>query len=369
MIEKTYRMLTPKLKRYVQRMWCKQSIVFDILWQIISRIPNYQELTFVDLFWWWWAVSANATHFFNKVIYNEIDKWVHDLFIAVQDTNFITKLKQRRVSREEFKRLNQEVIEDNLLLTARSFWNNRSDYLYWKQIERRKYLTHHIVFCKTEEEYKSLIKQYNEEKVATFNKYWWLWTCYLKDDDRDVFSKQKDRRCYKFWKKSNYYRVFEKQIDIELLKADRGDMQNPQDVKLIQDIERLQSLQSLESLERLQSLERLERLESLESLQSLQSLQRLELNNLDYRDVKLPAPDSCVIYLDPPYRNTSWYEIKFNFDDFDKYVLELKDKWYKIFISEYNLPYWEVIRSKTKRWMISQKKDNMTWKENLYFMW
>ena len=237
MIEKTYRMLTPKLKRYVQRMWCKQSIVFDILWQIISRIPNYQELTFVDLFWWWWVVSANATHFFNKVIYNEIDKWVHDLFIAVQDTNFITKLKQRRVSREEFKRLNQEVIEDNLLLTARSFWNNRSDYLYWKQIERRKYLTHHIVFCKTEEEYKSLIKQYNEEKVATFNKYWWLWTWYLKDDDRDVFSKQKDRRCYKFWKKSNYHRVFEKQIDIELLKADRGEMTNPQDVKLIMDIE------------------------------------------------------------------------------------------------------------------------------------
>jgi hypothetical protein len=131
-------------------MWCKQSIVFDILWQIINRTPNYQELTFVDLFWWWWAVSANATHFFKNVIYNEIDKWVHDLFIAVQDTNFITKLKQRRVSRDEFKNLNPEVIEDNLLLTARSFWNNRKDYLYWKQIDRRKYLTHHIVFCETE---------------------------------------------------------------------------------------------------------------------------------------------------------------------------------------------------------------------------
>jgi hypothetical protein len=49
-------------------------------------------------------------------------------------------------------------------------------------------------------------------------------------------------------------------------------------------------------------------------------------------------------------------------------VLELKEKWYKVFISEYNLPYWEVIRSKTKRWMVSQKKENRTWKENLYII-
>jgi site-specific DNA-adenine methylase len=63
-------------------------------------------------------------------------------------------------------------------------------------------------------------------------------------------------------------------------------MSNLKDIKLIKDIE---------SLERLQSLERLE---------SLESLQSLELNNLDYRDVKLPEPDSCIIYLDPPYRNT-----------------------------------------------------------------
>ena len=352
-----------KLKRYVQRVWCKQSIVFDILWQIINITPNYQELTFVDLFWWWWVVSANATYFFKNVIYNEIDKWVHDLFIAVQDTNFITKLKQRRVSRDEFKNLNQEVIEDNLLLTARSFWNDRSNYLYWKHIERRKYLTHHIVFCETEEEYKELIKQYNEEKVATFNKYWWLRTCYLKDDDRDVFSRHKNRRSYKFWSNADYIREFIQEFDLELLKKERWDMANINDIQLLKSIEKV--YQQLESLQRLESLERLERLQSIQSLQRLESL---ELNNLDYRDVKLPAPDNCIIYLDPPYRNTAWYETEFNFDDFDKYVLELKEKWYKVFISEYNLPYWEVIRSKTKRWMVSQKKENMTWKENLYII-
>ena len=95
--------------------------------------------------------------------------------------------------------------------------------------------------------------------------------------------------------------------DIQLIKDIEKVYQQLESLQRLQSLERLESLQSLESLQILQSLERLQILQSLESLQRLQSpqsLQRLELNNLDYRDVKLPAPDSCVIYLDPPYRNT-----------------------------------------------------------------
>ena len=235
-----------------------------------------------------------------------------------------------------------------------------------------------MIFCKTEDEYKNLIKQYNDEKVATFEKYSALRICYLKDDDWEVFSKHKNRRLYKFWANAYYIREFIKEFDLDDVKKHRWEFYNAKDIQLIKGIEqvyqqlqslerleRLQSLQSLESLERLQSLESLERLQSLERLESLESL---ESHNLDYRKVVLPSPSECIIYLDPPYRNTKWYETEFNFEEFDKYVLELKEKWYKIFISEYNLPYWEVIRSKTKRWMISQKKEDMTGKENLYFI-
>ncbi len=343
-----------KLKRYLQRMGSKNSIVFEILWQIINITPNYEQLTFVDLFWWWWVVSANATYFFKNVIYNEIEKDVIDWFIAVQDTELIKRLQKKWVSREDFFALDKNNIEDNILLTMRSFWNNRSGYMYWKSIERRKYLTHHIVFCETQEEYKKLIKEYNDNKVATFNKYWASRTCYLKDDDWEIFSKHKNRRWYKFWANADYIREFYSWFDIKALKDHRLSMKNIKDMQLIKDIEKVWN--QLESLGRLQSLESLERLES------------LEIKNLDYRDVKLPPAKECIIYLDPPYRNTQWYETNFNHEEFDKYVLWLKEKWYKIFISEYSLPYWEVIREKEKRWFISQKKENHSWKEKLFIL-
>ena len=366
----------------------------------MSHTPNYQELTFVDLFWWWWAVSANATYFFKNVVYNEIEKDVLDWFIAVQDTELIKRLKTSRVSREDFFKLDKNNIEDNILLTTWSFWNNRTSYLYWKDIERRKYLTHHIVFSQSESEYKELIKEYNDNKVATFNKYWASRTCYLKDDDRDIFSKQPNRRWYKFWANADYTRKFYSWFDIEALKEHRWSMENKKDMQLIKDVElvwnqleslqsleslerlqslqrlesleRLQSLQRLESLENLQSLERLQSLQSLQSLERLQSLQRLEFKNFkienkDYRQVELPLPQDCIIYLDPPYRGTQWYENKFNHKEFDNYVLSLKEKSYKIFISEYTLPYGEVIREKEKRWFISQKKDDRDWETNHLF--
>ncbi len=356
-------MKKPKLKRYLQRVWTKNSIVFEILWQIISNIPNYQDLTFVDLFWWWWVVSANATYFFKNVMYNEIEKEVVDWFIAVQDTEFIKRLQKRWISREDFKKLDKDNIEDNILLTMWSFGNNRTSYMYWKNIEKRKYLTHYIVFCKTQEEYKELIKEYNDSKVATFNKYWASRTCYLKDDDWEIFSKHKNRRWYKFWANADYIREFYSWFDIEALKEHRWSMKNIKDIQLIKWIEQVWN-----QLERLQSLESLERLQRLQSLQSLESLERLEITNIDYREVLLPLPSDCIIFCDPPYRNTKWYETEFNFEEFDEYILSLKKKWYKIFVSEYTLPYWEVIREKEKRWFISQKKENRSGKEKLFII-
>jgi 16S rRNA G966 N2-methylase RsmD len=105
------------------------------------------------------------------------------------------------------------------------------------------------------------------------------------------------------------------------LKRERGELVNQKDKQLVKDVEkvtnqleslqRLQRLESLQRLQRLESLERLERLESLqrlerlESLESLESLEKIRIQSSDYRDVVLPDPNDCVIYLDPPYRNTA----------------------------------------------------------------
>ena len=47
----------------------------------------------------------------------------------------------------------------------------------------------------------------------------------------------------------------------------------------------------------------------------------LSILNQDYKNIELPDFDKCIIYLDPPYRNTKEYETKFNFEEFDEYVL------------------------------------------------
>ena len=366
-----------KLKRYIQRVWSKNSIAFKLFEKITEYTPNHKDLTFVDLLWWWWAMSSNATYFFKDVIYNEIDKSICDLFVAVQDDNFIKGLKERWISREEFNKIKNKptrTLEEEIILTTFSFGNNRTTYIYWKLIEKKKEITHKIVFSKTEEEYKKLIKEYNKNKLAHFEKYWAIWECFLIDDDWKEFIKADNRRYYKFWKRADYYRKFYKWFDMKLFIEKRWKYINKLDIKLLNDLKKIYNLSDLERLERLESLERLKNLERLERLESLQRLERLErleiinICNLSYDEVKLPNNNDCIIYLDPPYRNTMQYEYKFDFNKFDNFVLNLKNKWYKIFVSEYNLPYWQIIFEKTKRWFKSQEKDNYTWTEKLYLI-
>lgn len=80
----------------------------------------------------------------------------------------------------------------------------------------------------------------------------------------------------------------------------------------------MQSLQSLQSLERLKSLKR---------------LQRLEITHKDYRQVELPA--GCVIYADPPYKDTAGYSSDFDHAAFYSWAAHCPRP---ILISEYDMP-------------------------------
>ena len=102
-------------------------------------------------------------------------------------------------------------------------------------------------------------------------------------------------------------------------------------------------LQSLYSLEILQSLYSLERLQN---LQSLERLERLEVYQGCYKELKLPKPNECVIYCDPPYINSEGYykqslkngKTSFDHGEFYDYVESLARQGYKVFISEYWMP-------------------------------
>ena len=116
-------------------------------------------------------------------------------------------------------------------------------------------------------------------------------------------------------------------------------------LNLMQSLQRLQSLQSLQSLESLESLERLERLQSLQSLESLQRLERLqslqslerlqslEITHKDYRQVDLPV--GCIVYADPPYKDTSEYSTDFDHAAFYSWAAHCQRP---LLISEYDMP-------------------------------
>ena len=98
-------------------------------------------------------------------------------------------------------------------------------------------------------------------------------------------------------------------------------------------------LGELEHLQSLDSFPSLERLQSLESLGSLGSFGNLETSQKDYKSVDLPPAQECVIYCDPPYKNTTGYVGgDFDSDEFFDWAREKTAKGYKIFISEYNAP-------------------------------
>ena len=95
----------------------------------------------------------------------------------------------------------------------------------------------------------------------------------------------------------------------------------------------MQSLQSLESLGSLQSLQSLQSLGRLQRLESLQSLESLQVTHKDYRQVELPV--GCVIYADPPYKDTSGYSTDFDHAAFYSWAVHCPRP---LLISEYDMP-------------------------------
>jgi len=105
----------------------------------------------------------------------------------------------------------------------------------------------------------------------------------------------------------------------------------------------------------------LQRLQQLEQLQRLQ--QKITFTNLDYRDVKITTPiEETIVYLDPPYRGTAKYIEGLNYDNLDKWFLELP---YLAFMSEYTAPFQSIYGIETRS-TLSSSSNNCKKIEKLY---
>lgn len=71
----------------------------------------------------------------------------------------------------------------------------------------------------------------------------------------------------------------------------------------------------------------------------IESLKNVIFTSLDYKDIQFKHKN-CVIYCDPPYRDTKQYDVSknFNHSHFWNWCRDLANDGHKVFISEYNAP-------------------------------
>ena len=202
-----------------------------------------------DIFGGGGAITAELLVNSMPVHYNDLDKPVTDMFKKVlsQDREWIKTLIVSRAEFEEIKKKENRTTDDELKLLINSFGNNRKNYLYSKE--------------------KSDIKYNLAKEIIEID---------------DVFGGYKQTKTYK------------KAV------TDREEK--------LSFIEKEEKCRALQQLQQLQNLEQLQRLQQLERLQNLEQPKVIDENFISVTNKSYEyfsnVKDS-ILYLDPPYENTS----------------------------------------------------------------
>ena len=277
----------PKIKNTIvpsmPYMGDKRKLATKLLNAMYNTIGDFEN--FYDLFGGGGSMSVAALLAGHTVVYNELNTGIANLMRYIQAGG---KLPEKWITREEFMQFkNGDDWYSGFIKCIWSFGNNQSGYLFRKDIEENKRLSHNVIIDKCK---KSLIKINKKLKINI---------------PQTIFNiKNKTDR-----------RLFLRQYIVEINKNYRGEEQ-------------------LERLQQLENLQQLHRLERLENLQQLHRLERLEIFNKSYNEI--PIKNNSVIYCDIPYKNTGEYQIKnFNYELFYAWALKNKNP---VFISEYAMP-------------------------------
>ena len=286
--------------------------------------------------------------------------------------------EKRWIRREDFARLKDT---DSYVSICWSFGNNRTTYLYSKEIEPWKKALH---YARVYGDYSLLkafgidsnggradITKHKEEYKEKYIRWWLEQQEYTKEQlDQLIANCQNDNKkeeaelreyLLTALKKSGLTQAeVNKRLGTQMCGHYFGQSQwafpteeeykkmqaflpLPIDYNEIVGLYRLR--QSLERLEMLESLQRLQR------LQSLESLERLEVFRKSYDEIEI-KPNS-VIYCDIPYENTAVYRAgDFDHKRFYDWAAEQKEP---IFISSYNIAdeRFEEIAAKSKTTLFS----------------
>lgn len=341
---------------------------------IISNLPSGDTL--IDLFAGGCAVTHAAilSGKWNRIVANDIGD-APQLFMDAIHGKYANE--KRWISREEFHRIKDS---DTYVSLCWSFGNNRSDYLYAREIEPWKKALHfarvhndYSLFCEFGIKTTGSKKDILENESVYKEKYikWWLSQQPYKADKLEELIRQTQSDIKKSEKVlRDYLLAGLKQSGIsqsevqkrlgtqmaghyfgrsqwsfptkEMYQKMQTFMPYPTEYKELTELYNLHNLQkslgSLESLGSLGSLERLENLKSLrrlEMLENLQSLRRLEMLQKDYAKVQIP--DDAIVYADPPYKGTdcTGYKCEFDHMAFEQWLEKVP---FMVIVSEYEAP-------------------------------
>ena len=329
---------------------------------VIDNLPSGNVL--VDLF----AGGCSVTHAamlsgkWDYFIANDIGD-APEMFINAIEGKYAAE--NRWISREDFERLKDT---DPYVSLCWSFGNDRSAYLYAREVEPWKKALHYArIFGDT-----SLLREMGIDSDGSTtdvrkhhdeykDKYirWWLsrqkYTPAELDElmanvKADIERDEEELRQYLIdaLKKSgltqaevqrrlgtqmagHYFgrsqwefhtqEMYEKMQEFMPLKTDYNEIVGLYMLR--------QSLQSLQSLQRLQSLQ------SLQSLKILENYKKLTVTQKYYTEMVIP--DGAIVYADPPYKGTNikGYLCQFDYEQFERWLGAVP---FMVIVSEYTAP-------------------------------
>lgn len=356
----------------------KRKIASKLMQVMAEHSP--QANYFYDLFGGGASMSLCAFANGYNVTYNELSKQTFLYFdlVAIQSSKAKGKYGilpdnyYQFVSKEEFDKIKAEVRQgkhshyNSFVMAMYSFGNDCHSYLCDKDKEILKRMAHYLILDNSKEcaefwdtyfnERGSVGGMYDYMQKHIYPALTWHARRLI---FRDMTLKLEAIRVAQMWDKL-------KDIDFDTLKnmtqkalCRMIDEHNPHLEKknyktkaglcIYKGLEGIENLQQVEQLERLQQVEQLENFkilhqtDHLERLQNLEKIEKIERLNLTYDAVPIQSkPSDTIIYLDPPYINTSDYKPQsgggFNHNAFYQWCIDKAKQGYNVFISEYAMP-------------------------------
>ena len=269
----------PKKGRGLGYVGAKRLISWEIGEEIEFQVPCFD--VFVDAFGGGGSMSCEFLMRGKKVMYNDLDKDIYEVFRYVMNTEFEPEFYNGLlISSAEFNKIlnkKHKTVIDNLKILINSFGNRSKAYLYSKDVGESKFL---------------LAKEILKDDAFGFRNY----------------------------------------------------RKNPIFISKINNLEGRRSVEKnrLQQLEQLKQLEQLQRLQQLLKLQQLRNCckkNNIAFENLDYKSFIMKQRNKkSVLYCDIPYENTVGYSVgKFDHKKFFDFISEEAKYFKAVFISSYQI--------------------------------